>query len=189
MQIAHTHGLGVTLRGSATSVALACESAQITDEDILVSPEEQHTYKVQGDRMVFDWPGEYEQSGVMVTILETGKAARGRIAKVIIDDISCAHIMHMTEPLSDAEESDLGSIDILFVPLNGAVADKEIQNIIEALEPKMVIPVAYASLEKAKEFAKKLGSTDVEATAVLKLKKSDLNSERMEVKVVGAQQG
>lgn len=185
MQISYTAPLGFSIKGNDASVALALESKQIDGEDVIVTRDAEAIVKATKAQTVMDWAGEYESKGVAVMIIPVGAEKTGRVVKLMIDDIAMCHLTDVSEPLGEAEEERIGNIDILFVPV-GAGSKLEavkIRQLIESIDPRLVIPMGFAAGEQL-EFAKALGFGAIEEVETLKLKKSDLASDRMDLKVL-----
>ncbi|MFH0776317.1 MAG: MBL fold metallo-hydrolase [Patescibacteria group bacterium] len=183
MQIQYFGGLGFALKSADATVALATERTD--DAQIVVTAKEKDAVKAGKDQVVFDWPGEYESRGVSVALIPVGKEKSSRVAKIIIEEIAVVHLDGVSEPLTEKEEERIGNVDILLISVgkNAALDAKQIKNTIEALEPKIVIPMNFADGEE-KEFAKNLGFAEAEAENDLKLKASSLPVERMELKIL-----
>ncbi len=188
MQITYKDKIGFVLKGDRTTVALCLAPAQVGAEQIVVAAGEDDVIKASKDQSVFDWPGEYEASGVMVMIIPVGKERSARVVKVIHDDISLVHLDNIAEPLTEAEEEKIGNVDLLFVNIgkSAKLPTKGVQATIEGIDPKLVVPMNYTAGEE-KEFAKALGFAEAEAESVLKIKKSDFSSEKMSFAVLRPQ--
>lgn len=185
MQIQYFGQLGFLLRGGGTTVALALPPEKIDSAEIVITSTEDEKIKTASGQVVFDWPGEYEAKGVGVALIPVGNENPSRIAKIIIDDISIVHLDGVREALTEKEEEKIGNVDILLVSIgaNAALDEKQIKNTIEALEPKILIPMNFAAGEEA-AFAKNLGLGEVEEEVDLKLKASSLPADRMELHIL-----
>ena len=185
MQIQYFGNLGFLLKGGEASVALALPAEKIGEAEIVVTASEDEKIKAEKDQTVFDWPGEYESKGVSVQLIPVGKEKPSRIAKIIIDGIAIVHLDGVEEALTEKEEEKIGNVDMLLVSVgkNAALNEQQIKNTIEALEPKIVIPMNFESGEE-KEFAKSLGFGEIENEDSLKLKAGSLPSDRMEMKIL-----
>ena len=181
MQVTYFGNLGFLLKGDETSVALALPAEKIGAAEIVVTATDEEKIKVSDSQTVFDWPGEYEARGVSVALIPVGKEKDSRVAKVIVDGIAVVHLDGVTEALTEAEEEQIGHTDVLLVSVgkDATLDEKQIKNTIEALEPKLVVPMNFAEDEE-KVFAKFLGFGETEAEDSLKLKVASLPSERME---------
>jgi hypothetical protein len=185
MQISYFGNLGFLLKGDGTTVALALPAEKIDSAEIVITSTEDEKIKTAGNQVVFDWPGEYEAKGVSVALIPVGKGNPSRIAKVIIEDISIVHLDGVQEALTEKEEEKIGNVDVLLVSIgaNAALDEKQIKNTIEALEPKILIPMNFTAGEET-AFAKNLGLGAVEEEVDLKLKASSLPSDRMELHIL-----
>lgn len=125
----------------------------ITEKDIalytsnLIKPPAKSYFDVAG-------PGEYEVLDVSIQ----GIAARAHIDpedkphgatmyRIIVDDVRIAVVGHIYADLSENQLEDLGTIDILFVPVggNGFTLDGiGAHKVIQKIEPKIIIPTHYA---------------------------------------------
>lgn len=185
MQIQYFGNLGFALKTADATIALALPAEKISNADIVITSTEDEKIKVNSQQTVFDWPGEYESRGVSVALIPVGKDKPSRIAKIIVDEIAVVHLDGVTEALTEKEEEKIGNVDVLLVSVgkNAALDEKQIKNTIEALEPKIVVPMNFASGEE-KDFAKGLGFGELEAESDLRLKASSLPSERMELRTL-----
>ncbi len=185
MQITYKGNAGFTLRGNKATVALALDPRQISTEQIVITAGENDAIKAGKDQVVFDWPGEYESNGVMVMIIPVGKDRAVRVVKVILDDISIVHLDNLAEPLTEAEEEKIGNVDLLFVSIGKAaqLPAKGLQAAIEGIDPKLVIPMNYAAGEE-ETFAKAMGLGSTESEDSLKIKKSDLTSDKLSLAIL-----
>ncbi len=102
--------------------------------------------------LIVNHPGEYEVAGVSIY----GIAARGHMEesgaknvtmyKIIVDDIRIAVTGHIYPELSEKQLEDLGTIDVLFVPVggNGYTTDPVgALKLIKKIDPKLVIPTHF----------------------------------------------
>jgi L-ascorbate metabolism protein UlaG (beta-lactamase superfamily) len=108
--------------------------------------------EVPNAKLVFDQPGEYEASDISIQgistrahIDETGQHT-ATMFKLLADDIRVAVLRHIYPSLSNDQLEQLGTIDILVVPVggNGYTLDPiGALKLIKAIEPKIVIPTHY----------------------------------------------
>ena len=185
MQISYFGNLGFLLKGSETNVALALPAEKIGSAEIVITATENEKIKAGENQTVFDWSGEYEAKGISAMLIPVGKEKPSRIAKIIIDEISILHLDGVGEELTEKEEEKIGNVDILLISVgkNAVLNEKQIKNTIEAIEPKLVIPMNFENGEE-KEFAKNMGFAEIEAEDSLKLKAGNLPSDRMELKIL-----
>ncbi len=151
---------------------------------------------VGGSPHVFDWPGEYEKSGVRIfgykSYHDKEKGAqRGEniLFKIEAEGISVLHCGDMGVLPDDKLADEIGDIDILLVPVGGhyTIDAGEAVELIKQLEPSIAIPMHYnhskldqkvfkevASLD---EFLKKYDGAKSPPEDQLVVKKDDLTEE------------
>lgn len=115
----------------------------------------------------FNWPGEYEAARVSVQIIPWDGTA---IIVFEADDIVfCSLGKIKTKPDQEILEK-IGNVDVLFVPIGGRglIFDyKEALDVIESVEPRVVIPINFQSgdaggdLDAADGFLKEIGKPDL----------------------------
>lgn len=151
---------------------------------------------------IIDQLGEYEVGGVSVFGVKSyhdGTEGKERgansIFTIAIDGIRACHLGDLGHELTDSMIEDIGSIDVLFVPVGGTFSlnAKQAVAVARAIEPSYVIPMhyqtaqhnskAFGELSPVEDFLKEFGA---EATAPLdKLKvENDRLPEEMEVVVL-----
>jgi len=136
---------------------------------------------VEGAPQLFDWPGEYEAGGVMMTALEAfhyrkseeedeKTASRGKVLifHLEIDDIKVCHLGDLGHKLTDEMVEAIGDVDILLIPAGGdsTIDHKTAHQVIEQIDPRIVIPMHYkipglkveADLQDVTPFLKEMGA-------------------------------
>ncbi len=121
-----------------------------TDKDIVLLT--QPTDTESKHYFLIDGPGEYEVSDISVRgvpaqshIDQKGTHA-STMYRVIVDEFRLAIVGHIYPELSEDQLEDLGTVDILIIPVggNGSTLDGlGAQKVIRAIEPKIVIPTHY----------------------------------------------
>jgi hypothetical protein len=187
MQIQYFGNLGFVLKGNDATIALALAPEQIGDAEIVITMTADEEVKAAKSQTVFDWPGEYESRGVSVALIPVGESEPSRIAKIIVDEIALVHLDGVREPLTEKEETKIGNVDVLLISVGAKAAldMKQVKNTIEALEPKIVVPMNCTDAE-ASEFAKNLGFAELEPETDLKLRATNLPADRMELHILKA---
>ncbi len=155
---------------------------------------------VLGDKLVLDWPGEYEKKGVRVFGFksyhdkEQGKERGENILyKFETENISLLHCGDMGVVPNQELLDEIGDVDILFVPVGGfyTIDAAEAQEVVKAIEPSLVIPMHYkhsglnqetfAKLTGLDEFLKRFGLDSLEPVDQLNVKKEDLAEAEMKI--------
>lgn len=140
-----------------------------------------------------DSPGEYEVADISVRGIAASshlddpasKERNTTMYRIIIDGVRIGVIGHVYPNLSDTQLEELGTIDILFVPVggNGFTLDGVgAQKIVKAIEPRIVIPTHYEDAKFNFEVPqtpldnaiKALGMEVADTVDSLKLKNFDL---------------
>jgi len=150
-----------------------------------------HSYVegVGGEPKVLTGPGEYEISDLLIIGIATfhdaeGGRQRGKntIYLMEIDEVSLCHLGDLGHMLTAEQMEELGSVDILLVPVGGvSTIDAPVAaEIARRLEPKVVIPMHYKTealsreLEPVGRFLTEMGVEQVASQPKLSFNKSSL---------------
>jgi L-ascorbate metabolism protein UlaG (beta-lactamase superfamily) len=108
--------------------------------------------QVEGDPFTVSGPGEYEIKGVSIIGIpvyhdpEKG-SLRGKntMFRIEIDGVSIVHVGDLGHPLSTSEVDQLGSVDILLLPVGGVYTiDAAVaRQVVSDVKPSIVIPMHY----------------------------------------------
>lgn len=140
-------------------------------------------------------PGEYEIQGVFVfgTTLEgEGRAYPFPLMyRFEVEGMSIGYIGEINQAPSEESLNRLENIDILLLPVGGGsyLDAKKAAEIVKILEPRMVVPLAYATdglttpLASVDDFCKEVGGKRQDAPK-LKLARKDLPAEELVVCVL-----
>lgn len=173
---------------AADIVASSHQGQNASNTEAVVAPE-------HGEMFVVDLPGEYEVKGLFVYAinapLKDGKTSH-RIFRIEAEGITIAHLGAIDRPLTDEEVRELGSVDVLIVPVGGGrVLDaKTAMEVVESIEPRLVIPSNFAvsnlkeKLADVDAFCKAFGSCERDTGNKLKLTRKDLPEEDMIARVL-----
>ncbi len=110
------------------------------------------TGKVSGVKKIIEGPGEYEVSGVSImgfASYHDDKKGEERGSNTIYvieaDGLRLAHLGDLGHPLSDDLVSEMGTIDILMVPVGGVytIGSKEAGEVVGKIDPYFVMPMHY----------------------------------------------
>ena len=157
---------------------------------------------------IIQGPGEYEVKGVVVrgfgTTADYGGEAKpnskdsvaqekkiNTVYTVELEGMNLCFLGALSSGELPAElKEELDEVDILFVPVGGALSPAAAEKLAVALEPHLVIPVHYEGLGTPgalKQFLKEAGAEKTEAQDKLTLKKKDLEGKEGEVVVLSPQ--
>lgn len=162
-------------------------------------PHHNNVEGVEGEPRVFNWPGEYETGGVHFRGIssfhnakEDKEQAENTIFTTIIKGVKFCHLGDLGTKLTPEQLEKVGDIDVLFVPVGGVdtIDAKKAKEVIEQIEPRMVIPMVYntdgstVGLADLQPFLNEMGAQNIEAQDLLSLKRSDLPEDNSKVVVL-----
>jgi L-ascorbate metabolism protein UlaG (beta-lactamase superfamily) len=165
------------------------------------TPHHNHVAGVKGNFKVIDSPGEYEMNGVFVTSIymipskNATTSTQNNVFVIYMDEIALCHLGDLTYVPTQKQVEDMGSIDVLLVPVGGqnSLNAAQAAEVISLIEPYIVIPMHYRlpdltiKLDPVSKFLKEMGITKAETVDTLKLTKASFPEETqvvlMEVKI------
>ena len=148
-----------------------------------------HVRGIRGSPYVISTPGEYEIKGVFVIGVSTPRDARQSQQKrentaylIEFDDLSVCHLGNLRHVLNQEQVEQLGSADILLVPVGGrsTITGMRAAEIVGLLEPSIVIPMHYrfrglsANLDTPRRFLREMGIEKPGKMESLKITKARL---------------
>lgn len=151
---------------------------------------------VGGNPLVIDLPGEYERSGIRITGFEsyhdkTKGEERGRnvMYKIEAENVSVLHCGDLGHTLSAETIELIDGVDVLLIPVGGfyTIDAEEARQVIEKLEPSIVIPMHYKNdafptdimenVAPLEDFLSKLGITSYEPVSKLSVAPADFEEQ------------
>lgn len=136
--------------------------------------------KAEAKPRILDWPGEYEVGGVAITMIPAfhfaqteGTAGEKRGDNIItvfdVDGVRVCHLGDLGHRLTSEMTAAIGDIDILMVPVGGndVIDAKKAHEVIEQIDPRVVIPMRYKvkgvalEMDGIEGFAKEVGLSTV----------------------------
>jgi L-ascorbate metabolism protein UlaG (beta-lactamase superfamily) len=159
---------------------------------------------VKGEPKVLNRPGEYEIKGTFITGIQTwrGAGAKGEAKEENIvfvfefGTLTACHLGDLAKVFTQAQVEALPSIDVLMVPVGGrgALDADKAAEVISLLEPRIVIPMHYATpylnlkLDPLSKFLKEMGVTEHAPQESLRVSRAEL-PEETQVVVLECKQG
>ncbi len=159
-------------------------------------PVPHHNYiaGVKGEFKVIDGPGEYEIGGVFITGVQMASSKKkdgnsdaipNTVFVFYMDEIAICHLGDLSYVPSQSQVEDMGSIEVLLVPVGGqnALNAAQAAEVISLIEPQVVVPMHYqlpeliVKLDPVEKFLKEMGITKADKVDTLKLTKSNLPEE------------
>jgi len=160
------------------------------------SSKEANTDAFGKDAFVISGPGEFDIKGVTIRGIPSyhddqqgGKYGANTIYIVRLEGITICHLGCLGHQLSERQLSDIGDCDVLIVPVGGdrTLDGKLAASVVNKVEPRIVIPTHFAlpklkyKIDGPEKFLKELGADKSEPQPRLKLKKSGLPKDTIEV--------
>jgi L-ascorbate metabolism protein UlaG (beta-lactamase superfamily) len=152
----------------------------------------------QGSK-VLNWPGEYEIKDVSLIGIpsflndrENQNLEENIIWSFFMEEVKFCHLGVLGCKLSDDQLEKIGDVDVLMIPVggNGSIDIKKAVEVIEQIDPRIVIPMRYAlpgikiDLQEVGEFAKLMGKESFEIVEKFLITKSQLPEESTELIVL-----
>lgn len=147
-------------------------------------------------KKVIDGPGEYEIAGVSIIGISSfhdDKKGEERGKNVIyifeMDGLRLVHLGDLGHKLSENVLEDFGTVNVLMIPVGGfyTIGPSEAVELVNAIEPSIIIPMHYFSegmntevfgkIAKVDDFLRDVGLT-VERVDKLSVKKEELAEEQ-----------
>ena len=129
----------------------------------------QHKDHYLGNPVIIDGPGEYEVSGVKIYGLPSSS---GTIYHINIDGVNIVHLGDLGVKLNEKQIEELDGVDILMI----SVATPN--EVINQIEPSIVIPTHYKTNEELNYFLKTMGAEGVVPQTKLSVTKDKLPETR-----------
>jgi L-ascorbate metabolism protein UlaG (beta-lactamase superfamily) len=119
---------------------------------------------------VLDGPGEYEVHDVLLTGVRTYRdndkgAQRGRQTAFVmeLDGVHTIHLGDIGHELTEEKLADIGRVEVVCVPIGGALTAATAAALVAQLDPKIVIPMPVCEDEAAcdeavKQFLHEMGA-------------------------------
>src|SRR5680860_362256 len=174
--------------GKITGYAMAKQTADI----VTIShdhPGHNNLAAIKPEYEVISGPGEYELHDIFVTGIRTYHDARpgdGRgyntVYLIEVEGMITCHLGDLGHPLDSEQIEAMAQCDILLVPVGGGplITAEQAAEIVSVLEPKVVIPMQFATgigdknRAPLEPFIKALGTSAPEAIEKLVIKPSEL---------------
>ncbi len=163
----------------------------VTLSDELIETEG-NVAEVAGEPHTLSWPGEYDINGVGIEgysafhFAKSAETAEKANCKVVIynffiNGFKVCHLSGLGHRLTNELTEAIGDVDILLVPVGGnlVIDHKKAVEVIEQIDPKLVIPMYYKidgsklEISGVEDFLKTVGKSDVETIETLEIKKPE----------------
>jgi L-ascorbate metabolism protein UlaG (beta-lactamase superfamily) len=153
------------------------------------NPDNSNIAAVTGSPLVIWGPGEYEKAHVLITGIaikrQPGENAKNTAYVIETESMRICHLGRLSRVPTSEEAEEMSGVDLLLVPVggDGALNASQAQETMTLLEPKLIIPMNYATpLAKAKldpvdSFLRETGAPAVEPAPRLSVNHSSLPHE------------
>lgn len=125
--------------------------------------------RIQDKPFVINGPGEYEVKGISIFGIESyhdDKKGKERglntIYLIEAEGLRVCHLGDLGQKLNEEQLEEVDGIDILLAPVGGfyTIGPKEAVEVIDQIEPKIVIPMHYKAVGMTKDFDQLVGVED-----------------------------
>ena len=132
---------------------------------------------------VLDGPGEYEVHDVLLTGVRTYRdndkgSQRGRQTAFVmeLDGVHTIHLGDIGHELTEEKLADIGRVEVVCIPIGGALTAATAASLVTQLDPKIVIPMPVCEDEAACDEAVKLFLHEMGAEPMIQPKLSIMPS-------------
>jgi len=161
----------------------------LKDVQIIAYDKTDDKHQQEEGSLMVDWPGEYDKANISFKGIEClVKKNPHLIYNFTFKSGNVAWMGDLAEYPSEKVIEKLGEVHVLLVPVGGGdVLDaKNAFKLVEALEPMVVIPICYGDKRDGlSPFLKEMDVKHPEAQKSFDFKRSSLNSEQMELVILG----
>lgn len=148
---------------------------------------------ITGNPVQISGPGEYEVKGVLITGVsvfhddkEGAERGKNTVYNIEAEGLSVVHLGDLGHPLTEQQIQEIGSCDILLVPVGGVYTINAVSavQVVSQLEPSIIIPMHFGGIEGLKfpldgvgAFLKEMGLENIPEVAKLSITKDKLPEE------------
>ncbi len=181
------------------SKEIGLKPPSLSADILLISHNQHHNLKsIKGNPFLISGPGEYEVKRVFIQgipskELSDKQSERNTIYTIESEEIRICYLGNLKQKeLNKNQLEEIGEVDILIIPIGGTdtINSKQASEIINQIEPKIVIPMHYQipklklKLKSLKEFLKVMGQSSIEPQNKLIIKKKNLSGEEIKIIVL-----
>jgi L-ascorbate metabolism protein UlaG (beta-lactamase superfamily) len=153
-------------------------------------PDHSNLAAITGSPLVIAGPGEYESAYVLITGVSTAKGNGRETVKntayvIETEGLRVCHLGGLNHVPTSEQVEEMSGVDLLLIPVGGggALSPAQALETISLLEPKLVIPMNYATpaakanLEPLDRFLREMGAPSAEPQTRLSVNHSSLPHE------------
>jgi L-ascorbate metabolism protein UlaG (beta-lactamase superfamily) len=149
-----------------------------------------HVAAVADSPLVIWGPGEYESAAVLITGITTrqdkgGGGSKNTVYVIETENLRVCHLGRLSHVPTSEQVEEMSGVDVLLIPVGGGgtLDAAEASETVSLLEPKLVIPMHYATpaatakLETVDRFLREMGVSPAEPQPRLSINHSSLPHE------------
>lgn len=184
----------ITERGQITIItdpfdeSLGLPTPKIKGDVVTISQDDpafNHVAMVRGNPHTISGPGEYELSNVFIygvalhTITEND-ARRNVGYRVQYNGLTVLHLGNLGQVPNQATIQDMGEVNVLLVPVGGALRATQAAEVVSLIEPHYIVPMQYDlpgirfELDTLDKFLTAMGVSKVQEENLLRVSSSTL---------------
>jgi len=193
---------GITVVTDPFQEEIGLKMPKLSADAVTVShnaPPHNNVDAIEGDPKIFSWPGEYETKGIHFKLIhsfhnpkEDKEQLENSISVINWGNIRLCHLGAQGTKLTPEQLEQVGEVDILFVPVGGkgCLEPKKAKEVIEQIEPRVVIPMCYDTsgsklgLGDLESFLSVMGAKAEEPIDIFTVKRSELPEENSRLVVL-----
>jgi len=154
----------------------------------------------EGAAFVITGPGEYEVKDMFVTgisiyheAVEGKEKGLNTIYRFNAGGLHMVHLGDLKHPMDEKYLEEIHDVDVLFVPIGGALTAKQAVALVSQIEPRIIIPMYYKSgdigtdLEGPEAFIKAMGLGKPEIMSKFKITAKELPQGEMKLVILEPQ--
>ena len=164
--------------------------------------EHNNSAAIAGEPKIFNWPGEYETGGVHIQGIssfhntkEDKEQNENTIFTIKLNGLHICHLGGIGTKLTSEQLENIGDVDVLFLPVagKGTIDAKKAKEVIEQIEPRVIIPMAYCQdddncgLGPLNPFLHEMSAQSVVPLEELDVKRSELPEDTSKIIVLNKQ--
>jgi len=158
------------------------KNPKIGNEGIIIFSSVEEKKITPPNNFVVFTPGEYEIKNVLIYGLPhfEGKELK-TIYQLDIEEIKVCFLGEISQKPKDEELEKLGKINILILPVSGkkTISPQEAAEVVNEIQPNLIIPSGWQDEKELLPFIKKTGIKKEAIVDKLKIKKKDFSDEKI----------
>lgn len=159
------------------------KNPKISSSGIIIFSSLEEKKKTPADNFLIFTPGEYEVKNIFIRgISHFGGKNLRTIYQLNLEGLKVCFLGALSEKLNNEELEKLGETNILLLPVSDkkTINFKEAAEIVNEVQPNLIIPSCWKDEKELLPFIKETGVKKESVLDKLKIKKKDLSDEKIE---------